>query len=216
MDFDALIFDLDGTLWDCSEASAAAFNSAYKNFGVERRVDREFIRSISGKPATEFVGLLLDGVPPELHRALHTFLDEREELELESYAPRALFPGVAEGVETLASRYPLYLVSNCEEFYLNIFCKNSSIGRWFKDCECFGRTQRGKAENIRDIMKRNNVTSACYIGDTTGDESAARTAELPFFHAAYGFGRVGESAASFESFQSLCSYFMSMPQAAGR
>ena len=28
-----------------------------------------------------------------------------------------------------------------------------------------------------------------YVGDTSGDEAAAREAGIPFFHAAYGFGK---------------------------
>lgn len=52
MRFDSLIFDLDGTLWDVSGACAGAFNAAYEKLGVARRVDRDFIRSISGRPST--------------------------------------------------------------------------------------------------------------------------------------------------------------------
>ena len=37
-------------------------------------------------------------------------------------------------------------------------------------------------------MERNNIKSAVYIGDTDGDEKAARFAGIPFVYAEYGFG----------------------------
>lgn len=52
-----------------------------------------------------------------------------------------------------------------------------------------GRTGKGKGENIRLLMERNRVTRAVYVGDTQGDENAARFAEIPFIYAAFGFGK---------------------------
>ena len=37
-------------------------------------------------------------------------------------------------------------------------------------------------------MYRNGISNACYVGDTDGDEQAARFANIPFIWAAYGFG----------------------------
>ena len=37
-------------------------------------------------------------------------------------------------------------------------------------------------------MRRHNITSAAYIGDTQGDYEATQVADIPFIWAAYGFG----------------------------
>ena len=37
-------------------------------------------------------------------------------------------------------------------------------------------------------MERNQYSKAVYIGDTIKDERAAKDAQIPFIHAAYGFG----------------------------
>ena len=44
-------------------------------------------------------------------------------------------------------------------------------------------------EHIFDLLKRNGITDAVYVGDTEGDEKAARYAKIPFIWAAYGFGK---------------------------
>ena len=62
MKFDSLIFDLDGTLWDCSKTSADAFNAVYEKFALERRVLESFIKSIAGKPSRECDAILLDAI----------------------------------------------------------------------------------------------------------------------------------------------------------
>ena len=62
-------------------------------------------------------------------------------------------------------------------------------GHHFKDIEMSGRTGMEKGENIKLIMKRNGIDNAVYVGDTAGDESAARYAGIPFIWAAYGFGK---------------------------
>ena len=43
-------------------------------------------------------------------------------------------------------------------------------------------------------MERNRISreGAFYVGDTVMDERAARSAGIPFIHAAYGFGEAEE------------------------
>ena len=45
---------------------------------------------------------------------------------------------------------------------------------------------------FRLVRERNRLDQAFYLGDTQGDYDAAGEAEMPFLHAAYGFGRVPE------------------------
>lgn len=47
---DALIFDLDGTLWDASQSSALAWSQASDYFGINRQVDAVLVRKVSGLP----------------------------------------------------------------------------------------------------------------------------------------------------------------------
>ena len=76
-------------------------------------------------------------------------------------------------------------------------CKSGNTSKTFRDIfvdsECFGKTQKSKAENIAAICQRNDLKDAVYIGDTEGDRLAAMKAGVGFIHASYGFGRVSES-----------------------
>jgi beta-phosphoglucomutase-like phosphatase (HAD superfamily) len=46
--FDALIFDLDGTLWDACEASALGWTRAARAQGIDRRVTAAEIAGVCG------------------------------------------------------------------------------------------------------------------------------------------------------------------------
>ena len=60
----------------------------------------------------------------------------------------------------------------------------------FADYEMFGRTDLLKAENIKLVMKRNELDCAAYIGDIQGDCDSSKEAGIPFIYAEYGFGNV--------------------------
>ena len=97
---------------------------------------------------------------------------------------------------------PLFIVSNCNEDYIPSFLDAHQLHRYFTDWECIGRTGRPKGENIRLVVKRNHLASPLYVGDTHMDQEAAAQAEVPFLHAAYGFGEV-EGAPKLLSFSEL-------------
>ncbi len=54
----------------------------------------------------------------------------------------------------------------------------------------WGDTLTSKGETIKTIMHKNNITKACYVGDTKGDQSASAHAGINFIYAKYGFGNV--------------------------
>jgi phosphoglycolate phosphatase len=66
------------------------------------------------------------------------------------------------------------------------------MDEYIEDFENFGRTGKGKSDNIRLIVERNQLDQAVYIGDIQGDFDSTREAGLPFIHARYGFGIIDE------------------------
>ena len=67
----------------------------------------------------------------------------------------------------------------------------------------------GKADNIKELVKRNGLKNPVYIGDTEGDRIACEEAGVPFVHAAYGFGDLQEdgAAAVIDSFEKVKDIF---------
>jgi phosphoglycolate phosphatase len=211
MDYDSLIFDLDGTLWDCSTSSLAAAHQVFSTLGVDKQLSIDFIRQITGAPESEFIAKLIELVPNNLReKAAHNYSMEEVRMVRQA-AERAFLPGVKEGIIKLHSLYRLFVVSNCSLPYLDAFRLGSSIGAYFEDFECYGRTRLPKSDNLINLIKRNKLKNPCYIGDTERDEIAAKSANIPFFFVNYGFGTVADFADSFNNFTDLTNYFLSPP-----
>jgi phosphoglycolate phosphatase len=113
-----------------------------------------------------------------------------------------------EGIEALALHYSLYIVSNCLEDYLVAFYQMTGLKKFFKDAECFGRTGQPKGHNIQAVIKRNQLVSPAYIGDTSSDQRAALFAGATYYHVNYGFGTPSQECERFASFYKLTQYFV--------
>ncbi|MBT2581209.1 HAD hydrolase-like protein [Planococcus sp. ISL-109] len=118
-----------------------------------------------------------------------------------------LYDGVEAVLEKLAQKYNLYIVSNCQEGYIESFYAYHKLDKYFLDFENPGRTGLFKGENIKLIMERNQLEDAVYVGDTAGDQQAAGVAGIPFVYAAYGFGDVDGFDYSIRRFEELLELF---------
>jgi len=197
---DALIFDLDGTLWDTSESCAPAWNRVTQMLGiVARQVTADDVRSVAGLPHDEGVRRVFPMlVAPDVERISKLTMVEDNRALAETGG--VLFPGVSELVPRLSADVPLFIVSNCQAGYIEVFLKTSGLGAFFVDFECWGNTGQTKAQNVRAVIDRNRLWSPWFIGDTEGDRAAARDNGVRFAHAAYGFGTVTDSDARLEAF----------------
>lgn len=204
---EALIFDLDGTLWDTVKACTQGWNRALKQFQLPYpEASEQELSQCMGKTADEIRTMLL----PDLseHEGTQIMAEcFQEELAAIRELGGQLYPGVNETLPQLAKQYPLYLVSNCDPAYLDAFRQSMPISRLFRDMECHGATGLSKGENICLIMERNQLKSAVYIGDTIGDQEGAEFAYIPFIYAAYGFGEAHSYHARIESFSELLKLF---------
>lgn len=103
----------------------------------------------------------------------------------------------------LKKSYRLFVVSNCQQGYIESFIKAHRLAKCFDDIECWGNNLLPKGENNKLIMERNHVTRAVYVGDTAGDEESARVAGIPFIYAEYGFGEAKAPDYRLEAFAQL-------------
>jgi phosphoglycolate phosphatase len=204
--YDALIFDLDGTLWDAAAASAHGWNLALAELGLTERVTVDGIRSVSGSPFHRCIEILLPGLHPA-PEALVKALDRAERMGLEAMGG-VLYPGVAEGVPRLAGSYRLFVVSNCPGWYLDEFLRFSGLGEHLSGYDCHGSSGLGKSEMLAGLCETHAIGRAVYTGDTRGDQQAAASAGMDFAFARYGFGTVEDAALSFGSFGGLVEHFL--------
>lgn len=191
---DSIIFDLDGTLWDSTNKVAVAFNKVLKEKHPEVKevVTTEKLQQLFGLPLDEIAVKLYQSVPVE--HAIKV-MEECCAYECDYLAEHGatLYEGLEQVLEALSKEYKLFIVSNCQEGYIQCFFKAyPHLERYFTDYEYPGRSGKLKADNIRLVIERNGLKNPIYVGDTQGDANAAKEAGVPFIFASYGFGDVKE------------------------
>lgn len=185
----AIIFDLDGTLWDSRHLVYLIWNRVFERTPeIQVLVSQEDMDVLMGKTMEEIGACLFPDKDAEFQSRIMDECGKEEVVFLKEHGAR-LFDGVRDTVDALKTSYGLYIVSNCQEGYVEAFQEAHGFTEDFADIEMSGRTGKGKAENIRMLMERNQIRQAVYVGDTAGDEQAARQAGIPFIYAAYGFGK---------------------------
>lgn len=195
MKYDGIIFDLDGTLWDASAELTASWNAVLqKQPDVPGTLTLEDLQGVLGLGAEDLTAKLFPYLSKE--RRMQIFNDcAAYECDYLSVHGATLYPKLIETLETLQQEHTLYVVSNCNDGYIQSFLKAHNAGRLFRDFECIGRTGLPKSENIKRIVARNHLQNPVYVGDTQWDFDAATAAGVPFIFAAYGFGCVSGTPA---------------------
>lgn len=190
MNYDGVLFDLDGTLWNATRALAISWGETLKNVpDVTRLPTTEEFAKVMGMTAEPLVQTLFPYLP--LKRGLEIFdLCANEEIVYLAEHGATLYDGVFELLQELSQTVPLFIVSNCNAGYIESFLTAHRTGEFITDHECIGRTGLQKDENIRLVVERNHLQKPVYVGDTAIDAAAAAKAGVPFIHAAYGFGEV--------------------------
>ncbi len=187
---DTIIFDLDGTLWDSTGCACDIWNRVLdKHKDIDFRMTQNMTEHLMGKTMEQIGEILFPDVSNEVRsNIVNEFGEEEVKYLCENGA--ILYDGLEETISLLSQNYKLYIVSNCQDGYVPAFLRAHKLGQYFADIEMSGRTGLDKGNNIKLLMERNNIKAAVYVGDTDGDEKAARFAGIPFIYAEYGFGKV--------------------------
>ena len=184
---DGVIFDLDGTLWDsCRSVAASWAETLAKNHGALYMPTVEDVRGIMGMTVEQIAETLFSAYGREALSVCRDCIDH--EYAYIAVHGGKLYPGVEELFQALEGVCGLYIVSNCQQGYIECFLDYTGLGKYIRDYECSGNTGLSKAENIRLVARRNGLLHPVYVGDTRMDQASAAAAGLPFIHAAYGFG----------------------------
>ena len=204
MNFESLIFDIDGTLWDSRALVARGYNIQLKEEGLERfSVDADILKTVFGKVMTEIADILFAELPAGQRYPLLERCMEREGEVLHSDPCNIGYPKVKETMEELVKKHRLFIVSNSQCGYPELCIEKMGLGHLISGHLCFGDTGTCKGETIKKLMADHNITSACYIGDTRGDMEASDYAGLPFVYCTFGFGEADHYWKKIDSFEQL-------------
>ena len=186
---DSIIFDVDGTIWNSTDVVAQAWNEVLEKEKIDIRVTADQLKGLFGRLLPDIAKALFPELPEsEQLRIIDGCCQAEHEALLRKCAP--LYPQLAETLDTLSHRFPLFIVSNCQAGYIEVFLKATGFGHYFKGHLCPGDTGMAKADNIMKIRDDFNLKDPVYVGDTLGDFNACRKARVPFIFAEYGFGAV--------------------------
>lgn len=204
-----IIFDLDGTLWSTVATAVKAWNEALDQQGLSsHHISVEQMMTKVGMPRNE---MLAEFFP--------TFSEDQMSIMTKSSATLSfkkikelggtIYPEVLSTLEELKSRgHQLFIVSNCQIGYIDLFLNQTKTHSYFSDQECWGKTLQEKSENIKLLMIRNNIDEAYYVGDTQGDLIASNGAGATFIQANYGFGNMTKKEPlSIDRFNEILAYF---------
>ena len=209
-DIDSIIFDLDGTMWNSAKPICEAWNIILQRHPEIKRnpIVEKDLDDCMGLPMYDISAKLF---PKETKQVQVDIMDELCEFE-NGYLAKVggtLYPKLKETLNKLSKKYKLYIVSNCQDGYIQAFMQAHDTKKYFLDTECWGRTRLPKAESNKILIQRNKLKNPIYVGDTQGDANSAKGANIPVIYAEYGFGKVKKEDydVKIESFEQLLDIF---------
>jgi len=196
--FDALLFDLDGTLvaterfWP--DAAREACLEAFPRLGITAAIP----------PASvwmDMVGHSLDvafprafpDLEPRVRDELMAACVEHEARVL-ARGSVSLLPGVERTLTDLAAAgVRLGIASNCGRDYLEHMLHRVGLARWIEEARCVASPGvRDKSDMIEDLLATFDTRSAVMVGDRVGDRDAAWANGVPHVHIDRGYAAVPE------------------------
>ena len=204
MNYESLIFDIDGTLWDSRALVAEGYNIQLKKEGLEHLfVDAGTLKSLFGKVMTDIADQIFASIPTPERYALMERCMATENRHLQENECRIGYPGVRETLAALAKEHRLFIVSNSQQGYPELCMEKLGLTPYITGHLCFGDTGTSKGKTIRTLMDKYHIESCAYVGDTQGDYEATLEAGVPFIWAAYGFGTPAGYVAKIDSIAQL-------------
>lgn len=193
-DFEAVLLDFDGTLFDTAPDLVGALNEVLAELALPP-VALEAFRTMAGGGAMHLVRRAMtdgDGPPPD-----DAALAPHVERLIERYYARLTaetvpFAGVVETLETLAADgIRLGICTNKPAASTNALLAHFGLAHLFGAVHCGDEVPAKKphADHLHGAASALGVPSAraVMVGDTATDINAARAADMPVVAVAYGY-----------------------------
>lgn len=204
--FDSIIFDMDGTLWDAVDSYREVWLQTFRDLSLTYTVSREQLIECMGKTIDTIYTRLIND-----NDCRHEFLKQLEynEMHMMPTLGGTLYPGVGQWIPRLAREYKLLMVSNCGSDGLHNFLRFTDLKPYFTDTLTYCQTKLQKDGNIRLLAKCHDLKSPIYVGDTEGDCQSAHRAGIPMMHVEWGFGSATNADYRANSVEHLAHFFLS-------
>lgn len=187
-----VIFDLDGTLWETTDVTYESANEIMNKYKINHEITKETIIKTMGCNFQESAENYMPDIDEEYRIRL---LKEINDLNSQKLCRKGgkVYTNLEDVLIKLKKKYKLAIVSNCVENYIESFLESSNLELYFDDFIAASKMKISKSDAIKQIIERNNISSAIYVGDTLKDYEASEEAGIKFIHARYGFGKTLKS-----------------------
>lgn len=188
----AVIFDLDGTLWDATSVALPAFREVLTSLGIVGVTDAELANTL-GYPLRDIWDMLLPLDKKHLAgQADHLMEDAEARLLEQGYGQP--FPGVHETLTFIRELgYKTFICSNCQPRYLQFTPDHLDIGHLFDERYCAGQFEGlTKVDMVALIKARHGITHGFMVGDRFHDMDAGKANGLTSVGCAFGTGQPHE------------------------
>ncbi len=207
--FDAVLFDLDGTLVATDrfwvQAARTGARRAFAELGIEREVPsaRQWMELV-GQPVDEEFGRLFPDLDDDQVEIVQDACMNEERRLLEA-GGAALMPGAEQTLLRLREAgVKLGIASNCSSGYLTHMLDRLGIGELVDEARCLdSRGVSDKAEMIEQQLAAFETRSALMVGDRGLDRDAAWANGLPHVHCAFGFAPRDEDVSAEATIEDL-------------
>lgn len=197
---------MDGTLWDPTELYLQAWNSGLETSGINKVLTAEDLKPMMGVNGKSVLETLLPDQDDDNRQRIADAVNARRR-ELIASGGGTMYPGVKEGIKELSKKYKLFIVSNCPKGIITLFMNRAGITEYIVDEMAYGFNLKPKNHNIKLLIKKHNLHSPVYVGDTDIDRVESEMAGIPFVFVSYGFAVAEKYDLTFENFDSLVKHF---------
>ena len=205
MNYESIIFDIDGTLWDSRALIAEGYNIQLRKEGLHHlQTNEDVLLQLFGRTMSDIADNLFPEFAPEARYALMDRCIESEDAYLNEHPCDTIaYPDIKTTMEVLAKNHRLFIVSNGQKGYPQLAARKLKVDHLITGYLSYGDTGTHKGETIRILMKEHGITNAVYVGDTQGDYEATVDAGIDFIWADYGFGTPERCVATIHCFKDL-------------
>jgi phosphoglycolate phosphatase len=186
-DISSVLFDLDGTLIDSTEAILHSFHATYSHY-EEVSPSREKIESLIGYRLEDMFEILgTGGASPSEYADIY-----RQNYRKVHIDKTILLPGVEKAVEKIASFAPVAIVTTKTGLFSRELLEHFGIMKYIETVVGSEDVQRHKPhpEPIFEALERLGVGTdgSWMIGDTCMDIDAAKNASIDSIAVTCGYG----------------------------
>ena len=206
---DSLIFDMDGTLWDAVDTYANSWNLVFEKLDIKRIIGRNDLMQLMGMEGKKLTKVLMPDFDDDKAQGIYMDVNETRRQILPT-SGGVMYGGVTEGIKQLATKYKLFILSNCAIGIIPLFISWASIEDDITDSMAYGQNNMPKHHNMQLLIDKHQLKEPVYIGDTNGDAEQTRMVGIPFIFVTYGFGKTDDYELKFDDFESLTKYYMNL------